>query len=387
MAVSIAMFGMSKSYWTMIITRCAGGVLGGVFSAIKVMLAEITDKSEQGTALSGFSIAYRMGQIVGQPIGGLLSHPERNIPFFDTPFWNKYPFALPCFISAGFAVFALIFGALVIEETAPGVLRRRARAKYASIAIQEAGSSESSPERTPISVQHKIRQRPSLRSVLTPHVISAYVSCFALSISSETIFAVYPLFAFTPIASGGLGLSEAKIGAHMAFRSFISILVMFFYTPLERRLGLLRMYSFSMFFFPVCVLFFPVLNAMARTGLEGTWLFDGTVALFFTTWSIGNFGWTGSGVILNDAAPSAEALSVINGMGQMSLSLAMAFAPAFITTLFAFTVEYNLLRGNLTWVVLFIIGTLSFIHTLILKEASHDWRQDLKDELDSEESS
>lgn len=57
-----------------------------------------------------------MGQIVGQPIGGLLSHPERNIPFFDTPFWNEYPFALPCFISAGFAVFALIFGALVIEE-------------------------------------------------------------------------------------------------------------------------------------------------------------------------------------------------------------------------------------------------------------------------------
>lgn len=34
MAVSIAMFGMAKSYWTMIITRCAGGVLGGVFSYV-----------------------------------------------------------------------------------------------------------------------------------------------------------------------------------------------------------------------------------------------------------------------------------------------------------------------------------------------------------------
>lgn len=78
----------------------------------------------------------------------------------------------------------------------------------------------------------------------------------------------------------------------MASRSFVSILVMFFYTPLERRLGVLRMYSFSMFFFPVCVLFFPILNAMARAGLEGTWLFDGTVALFFMTWSVGNFGWS-----------------------------------------------------------------------------------------------
>lgn len=111
-------------------------------------------------------------------------------------------------------------------------------------------------------------------------------------IRSKCICCRYPLFAFTPIASGGLGLSEAKIGAHMASRSFISILVMFFYTPIERRLGVLRMYSFSMFFFPVCVVFFPVLNAMARAGLEGTWLFDGTVVLFFTTWSVGNFGWS-----------------------------------------------------------------------------------------------
>ena len=32
MAISIVMFGMAKTYWTMIITRCAGGVLGGIFS-------------------------------------------------------------------------------------------------------------------------------------------------------------------------------------------------------------------------------------------------------------------------------------------------------------------------------------------------------------------
>ena len=52
------------------------------------------------------------------------------------------------------------------------------------------------------------------------------------------------------------------------------------------------MYSFSMFFFPVCVLFFPVLNVMARGGLEGTWLFNGMVCLFFTTWSTANLAWS-----------------------------------------------------------------------------------------------
>lgn len=266
-----------------------------------------------------------MGQIVGQPIGGLLSHPERNIPFFDTPFWNKYPFALPCFISAGFAVFALIFGALVIEEV------RKVHTTVSlllTVYVARLRLACDGGER----VQNTLVQLPKNQGAGNPllnvflystksvsdhlcglylHLMSSLLmsrvsrwqslpKLFSLCKSDSSIVLMrskyiccrYPLFAFTPIASGGLGLSEAKIGAHMASRSFVSILVMFFYTPLERRLGVLRMYSFSMFFFPVCVLFFPVLNAMARAGLEGTWLFDGTVVLFFTTWSVGNFGWS-----------------------------------------------------------------------------------------------
>lgn len=98
------------------------------------MLAEAVDKSQQGLAFSGYvvsnqncqvdsglkcvlcQIAYRMGQIIGQPMGGLLAHPERNFTSFDTPFWHEYPFALPCFIGSAFAVFAAIFGYFAIQE-------------------------------------------------------------------------------------------------------------------------------------------------------------------------------------------------------------------------------------------------------------------------------
>ena len=57
-----------------------------------------------------------MGQTVGQPLGGLLSHPERNIPFFDVPFWHKYPFALPFFVASLFATFAVVMGYFSLEE-------------------------------------------------------------------------------------------------------------------------------------------------------------------------------------------------------------------------------------------------------------------------------
>ena len=57
-----------------------------------------------------------MGQIVGQPLGGLLSHPEKHFEAFNTPFWNEYPFALPCFIASAFALFAVVFAYFTIEE-------------------------------------------------------------------------------------------------------------------------------------------------------------------------------------------------------------------------------------------------------------------------------
>ena len=45
-------------------------------------------------------IAYRIGQIVALPLGGLLAHPARHFTLFQTPFWYEYPFALPCFVAS-----------------------------------------------------------------------------------------------------------------------------------------------------------------------------------------------------------------------------------------------------------------------------------------------
>jgi hypothetical protein len=63
-------------------------------------------------------IAYRTGQAVGQPIGGLLSHPERHIPLpiFKAPFWEKYPFSLPCFVAAGLVLSSVAIGWAVMQE-------------------------------------------------------------------------------------------------------------------------------------------------------------------------------------------------------------------------------------------------------------------------------
>jgi hypothetical protein len=65
---------------------------------------------------------YRLGQIIGLPLGGFLAHPERQFPntFFDGPFWQKYPFVLPCFFGAAFALFAVALGTIFLDEVRCG---------------------------------------------------------------------------------------------------------------------------------------------------------------------------------------------------------------------------------------------------------------------------
>lgn len=131
---------------------------------------------------------------------------------------------------------------------------------------------------------------------MTPRVFSVLTSIFIMTFVSEIIFALYPLFAFTPILSGGLGLSEAQIGAHMAVRSAFNIIILFAYTPICTRLGgPVRSYKAGMLMWPLAVICLPVLNVLARTGPEvagvGTWTFDGAALVFFAFWSLGNLSW------------------------------------------------------------------------------------------------
>ena len=62
-------------------------------------------------------VSYRTGQIVGQPIGGFLAHPERHWPeLFAGKFWAKYPFSLPCFFGAGYALCVIAYASIVLKE-------------------------------------------------------------------------------------------------------------------------------------------------------------------------------------------------------------------------------------------------------------------------------
>ncbi|THH11149.1 hypothetical protein EW145_g841 [Phellinidium pouzarii] len=337
-----------KKYWFMIATRSAGGVSSASWSTLKVMLGEMTDRENQGKAFAAFGVSYRIGQILGQPIGGLLSHPERNFPILSGPFWQKYPFAFPCLFSASIAWLAVIVGCFTLKETKPTQTeKRRSQSDCSNV------SSEG--------ITVKRGMCLTWGAALTPHVINVLVSLVTMVIASEMLFAVYPLFAFTPVEFGGLGLSEAAI--------------------VQKRFGTMRTYQLTMLIWPINAMFFPLLNLLARWNASKL-VMDAVLVLFFTVWGIANISWPASSVMINDAAPSAESLAAINGISQMAIVLPEAVAPAFVTSMFAYSVSSGILGGNLIWIIMFGVGCVASIHCLILKEPTYDWRKEHEDEAE-----
>lgn len=61
-------------------------------------------------------IAYRTGQALSFPMGGLLTHPARHISHFDTEFWRTNPFLLPCIVASGIALISTFINAVLLPE-------------------------------------------------------------------------------------------------------------------------------------------------------------------------------------------------------------------------------------------------------------------------------
>ena len=49
-------------------------------------------------------------------VGGTLAHPYDHFPAFHGAFWKKYPYFLPCAVSATFSALAFIVGLIFLKE-------------------------------------------------------------------------------------------------------------------------------------------------------------------------------------------------------------------------------------------------------------------------------
>ncbi|EIN04047.1 MFS general substrate transporter [Punctularia strigosozonata HHB-11173 SS5] len=349
LCLSMVFFGLSTTFWLLVVSRCLNGALNGNTGVMKSMVCELTDPSNAAQAFALLPLTWAVGVTVGPFIGGTLSRPHDAWPkTFGGRFWRKYPYFLPCAVSAGFSAFVFILTLFVLKETLP-------RHKKAS------DTSPESPTRGDPSDGVDESKPPPLKSVLTRPVLVSLANYALLALLDIALLALQPLFYASPVPHGGLGLSPRAIGLVMGAYGLGNGIVQASLLPrVIRKLGMRRTFVSGIAAFLPIFAGMPAMNALARRSggmAAGVWA---ALVVELGLCVVRDMCYGVIYVYITSAAPSKRCLGAVNGLAQTTASVVRAVGPAASTSLFAFSVEHDVLGGYAAYAILdaFAIGAL-----------------------------
>ncbi|KAH8114037.1 member of major facilitator multidrug-resistance DHA1 sub-family [Phellopilus nigrolimitatus] len=110
LSLSMYCFGLSHSFWGLVLSRSLNGAFNGNIGVIKSMMAEMTDGTNLAHAFAYQPIPWSTGATFGPLIGGALSCPAECFPglFGNSDLLKMYPYFLPGAIPAMSSVLAWI---------------------------------------------------------------------------------------------------------------------------------------------------------------------------------------------------------------------------------------------------------------------------------------
>ncbi|KAL5632163.1 hypothetical protein ACGC1H_000243 [Rhizoctonia solani] len=362
---STVLFGTSRSFFMMVVARALSGALSGNVAVIKSALAEITDETNQGAAFAYLPLCWSVGSLIAPTLGGFLSHPAERYPsLFNYELLRQYPFLLPCLFGSGLSTIGLISGIFLFDET---LIKSKQHSRPSTTEHSEpsepllATGTHSSRYSRISSYRDVGEPIPSmwdiLRNISVQRVLVAYAFMALISVSLN---AVCVLWLYTPIKLGGVGFSTSEIGVTLAVSGLLTTIVaVIVFPPIERWVGVVTLYKFGMAMQVVSVTTFPLAHALAlAAGNKGAYL---GASIMLSVRCIAGIVFVCNMLLVNRSAPSRRSLGAVNGLAQMVASASRALGPGAATSLFAISVQKNLLGGSLVWFVLAAIGILGLV--------------------------
>jgi len=340
LSISMLSFGLSRTFVTLVLSRCVCGVLNGSSGVMKGMMGELLDATNMAQGFALLPIYRCVGVTVGPFIGGLLARPADSWPhLFSGRFWHEYPYFLPCFAVSVLVVLIAVVMALFLKETLP---RRKAKR-----------SSSESPEDA--QADFPSDAPPPMRALLIPSILIPIANNGLLAVVETGYNALVPLFYSTPLSNGGLGFSPAAIGILLGcFGILNGIAQILFFAPIVHRLGPTPTFKLSVaFFFPIFALF-PIMSwYVARSGVGGVvW---GCLVLQLLLQTVKDMAYGTVTMHITSSAPSKRSLGSVIGISQTVSSVARGLGPAMATSSFAASKQYNLLGGNFVYAAMVVL--------------------------------
>ncbi|KAJ9074434.1 hypothetical protein DSO57_1006395 [Entomophthora muscae] len=309
--VSMLMFGVSQSYVWAMVSRFAAGLLSGNVCVMKSMMAEMTDHTNRALGFSYLSMAFGLGFIVGPAMGGFLIHPADNFPslFGSSRFLRKFPYFLPCAVTAGFCALGMVLCQLYLKET----LDRCDQAPELDV-VNEKSKDVTKVGRT------------------TWIAIVSYTSLSFVTIIVEELF---PFWAATSPEKGGLGFDASRIGSVFAISGLVLVLMQLLVYPfIQRRFGTMFLYRWVFIFYIPIVVFMPFTSTFPHVFVIVTIIYG-----FRTCCGVTAF--TSYNILLPDTC-SSRILGKVNGISHSLGSLARAVGPSLCGFLWSWSLSSKL---------------------------------------------
>jgi MFS family permease len=392
-AISALAFGFSKWLIWAVITRSLAGLLNGNTAVAKSYITEITDETNQAKGYIYRSAGYAIGSTCGLFLGGILSRPAIQYPkiFSQNGLFGKFPYLLPCLVSVFVNLIGLITGFFFLKDTK--------KIKYEELEMQKINDNKennfnndeynddnndnffnadeiidnSSMKFIEKKDHQKYKTNDSMWKILKSMNKYVIITIFLYTSISFIILCfdeVFGIWALRKPNEGGINFSTFQIGISHAFSSIcMLILQLFIFVPLERKLGLKKIFILSMIVWIPSLSMMPFSNSLYYISPYLMWTF-----LLICIGLKSSMGTTAMAVInlmINNAA-GQKAIGSVNGLASSMAAFSRLIAPTFGGTIFAWSANSDLyfpLDFHFLFILLSMISLMNLFIALKLPES------------------
>ncbi|KAE9402492.1 member of major facilitator superfamily multidrug-resistance, DHA1 sub-family [Gymnopus androsaceus JB14] len=308
LSMSMYCFGLSRTFWGLVLSRSLSGALNGNIGVIKSIMADMTDATNISQAYAYFPIAWSTGGVLGvsynRLIGGGLANPTRQYPhlFGDNEFLKKYPYFLPCAVPATVSAIAWLVTFMFLKET----------------------------------VQAPTLSLPRLFRSKKPTSLSAASDINDVPIEIPD----------TERPLGGLGLEPSSIGNILSIFGLLNgLLQIFFFAKINDHWGSKKTIIVGIVSTLPMFLCFPILTYLVKSNGSVTplaWVIVGVQTILSLT---NSFSFGAIFIYITAASPNRASLGATNGLSQMMVSVCRAIGPAASNSLFSLSLRHQYLAG------------------------------------------
>lgn len=362
-SISMFLFGLSRTFGALILSRVLCGALNGNAGVIKSMMIDITDSSNIAQAYGFVPLPWMTGNTLGPLIGGSLSHPAERFPrlFGQSIFLKTHPYFLACAGPALFTALAWLVTYTLLQETVPTTTSYWSLIQNRCRTILAFGHTK--PPQLDRSNSDAVQDSPDnskplpLSALMTPHVLIVILNYGTLALFDIALRSLIPVFYATPVNMGGLGLDPPRIGNILSIFGIANgLFQVFLFARLHDRFGTKVVYTCGIATSVPIIIAFPIINVLSQTYGIGAmvWL---AVALQLIISTLLNMCFACAAIYIAAASPNRASLGAVNGLAQTVAALVRIIGPASAMSMFSFSLR----DPNYAWAVYYFMMMLALL--------------------------